>query len=639
MASLPPPSPTVDSPKHTVMSCMIAGNVANFVLFWEKLTSCPWVLQAVSGTYIPFVDTPTQSRVPHPFKFSDEERLIMNGEVLKLFQKGVIVETEHSVGEFISNIFLRPKPDGNYRLILDLTELNKQVEYQHFKMFSLNAAIDLITPGAFMASVDLRDAYYTIPITSSHRKYLRFSWKEILFEFTCLPNGLSPAPRMFTRVLKPIFAELASRGHTLFPYIDDSFIIADTERECKEAVKDLCNLLEQTGFILHKEKSVLQPTKQLKFLGFVLDTDRMLVALTPDKVEKFSVFVHNLGPKGTKVRIRQVAALMGLMTAYTPAVLYGGAHLKALETCKNKALKNAKGNFEKGMYISGEAWTDINWWLRVMGKSPNPIRIDAPEITVTTDASLQGWGAHRGGVATGGRWKREELGVHINALELRAVLLALQSLVPESDKHILIYTDNTTTMIYIRKMGGTKSEICNRVAQEIWAWAEKKRNWLSAAFIPGKLNVLADKHSRQFHDHLEWSLSEILFDRICRDWGTPEVDLFASRNNRKCDIYVSWKPEPESWKVDAFTFKWEMKFFYVFPPFSLIARVARKLKIEGSSAILVTPHWPSQPWFATVRRWARRQLYFPRGKDNLSHQGPLAEKGDVSTTPLVAFLF
>ena len=638
MATLPPPHQAT-SPQKPVKLSSIAGNVEKFCQFWERLTSCRWVLEAIKGVHIPFVDTPTQNRVPHPFKFSDGERQAMNNEVCKLSQKGVIVETNHTQGEFISNVFLRPKPDGNYRLILDLTELNKQVEYQHFKMFSLNTAIDLITPGAFMASVDLRDAYYTIPVNISHRKYLRFIWGQTLYEFTCLPNGLSPAPRMFTRVLKPIFAELASRGHTMFPYIDDSFIIADTEKQCKEAVQDLCTLLEKTGFILHKEKSVLQPTTRLKFLGFVLDTDKMQVSLTPDKLEKFSEAVWDLGPPGTKIKIRQVAGLMGLMTAYTPAVLYGGAHLKTLETCKNTALKKAKGNFEKGMYISAGAWEDINWWVRAMGQSPNPIRLDSPEITVTTDASLEGWGAHRGGVATGGRWRKEEADAHINALELRAVLLALQSLVPESDKYILVYTDNTTTMAYIRKMGGTKSENCNRVAKEIWDWAERNRNWLTAAFIPGKLNVLADKHSRKFHDHLEWSLSEKLYTEICRQWGRPDIDLFASRNNRKSEKYVSWKPEPESWKVDAFTFKWEINFYYVFPPFSLIARVARKLKIEGSNAILVTPHWPSQPWFATVRRWARQQRYFPRRKGNLNHQGPLAEKGDVSTTPLVAFLF
>ena len=82
-------------------------------------------------------------------------------------------------------------------------------------MFSLNTAIDLITPNAFMASVGLRDAYHTKPVIKKHMKYLRIQWKDKLYEYTCLQNGLSPAPRMFTHMLKPIFSERASRGHSI----------------------------------------------------------------------------------------------------------------------------------------------------------------------------------------------------------------------------------------------------------------------------------------------------------------------------------------------------------------------------------------------------------------------------------------
>ena len=327
------------------------------------------------------------------------------------------------------------------------------------------------------------------------------------------------------------------------------------------------------------------------------------------------------------------------MTAYAPAVFYGGAHIKALETCKNKALKRNKGNFERQTRISFEGWIDIQWWMEKVGYAPNPIRLDNPAVIITTDASLQGWGAHIGDLATGGRWLPEEADAHINVLELRAVLLGLQSLVRNENTHIQIFTDNTTTLAYIRKMGGTKSVPCNQMAQQIWGWAEERRNWLTVAFIPGCLNILADSYSREFKDHLEWSLAPDIFKRICKFWGEPQIDLFASRNNFKIAKYVSWRPEPKSWKVDAFTFEWKDFFYYVFPPFNLIARVARKLRIEGSSAILVAPHWPSQPWFAALNRWSRDQRYLPRARDNLLPQGPLLQRGDVSTTPLAVFLF
>ena len=60
----------------------------------------------------------------------------------------------------------------------------------------------------------------------------------------------------------------------------------------------------------------------------------MEVNITPEKIDKFNNFVINLGNKGRKLKIRKVAALIGLMVAYAPAVKYGGAHLKTLEINK-----------------------------------------------------------------------------------------------------------------------------------------------------------------------------------------------------------------------------------------------------------------------------------------------------------------
>ena len=58
-------------------------------------------------------------------------------------------------------------------------------------MENLKSAITLMSPNCYMASIDLKDAYYSVSIDTNHRKYLRFVWKNQLFQFTCLPNGLS----------------------------------------------------------------------------------------------------------------------------------------------------------------------------------------------------------------------------------------------------------------------------------------------------------------------------------------------------------------------------------------------------------------------------------------------------------------
>ena len=149
--------------------------------------------------------------------FLQEEKQALDVQVNTLCTKSIVVPTQYSQCEFISNIFPHPKPNGEVRLILDLTLFNDFIEYKHFKMFSLETAQDLKTPNSWLASVDLKDAYYTILIIQHHRKCLRFFWKGQLYKFTCLPNRLACTPRLFTTILKPIFSKNVKHGtHNVF---------------------------------------------------------------------------------------------------------------------------------------------------------------------------------------------------------------------------------------------------------------------------------------------------------------------------------------------------------------------------------------------------------------------------------------
>ena len=94
------------------------------------------------------------------------------------------------------------KKSGKYRLILNLKGLNQHIEKRHLKMDTLWSAVRLMTPNCFVASINLTDAYYLVPIAEEHCKYLRFYWQGCLYQYTCMPNGLSSAPRCFTKLLK-----------------------------------------------------------------------------------------------------------------------------------------------------------------------------------------------------------------------------------------------------------------------------------------------------------------------------------------------------------------------------------------------------------------------------------------------------
>ena len=92
---------------------------------------------------------------------------------------------------------------------------------------------DMMKKDCWMASVDLKDAYYSVPVAQEERKFLRFLCKGQMFQFVALPNGLASAPRIFTKILTPVYVKLRESGHECFPYIDDSFVVADTVEKCQ----------------------------------------------------------------------------------------------------------------------------------------------------------------------------------------------------------------------------------------------------------------------------------------------------------------------------------------------------------------------------------------------------------------------
>lgn len=86
------------------------------------------------------------------------------------------------------------------------------------------------------------------------------------------------------------------------------------------------------------------------------------------------------------------------------------------------------------------------------------------------------------------------------------------------------------------------------------------------------------------------------------EFGPFDIDLFATHNNAKCKVFVSWFPDPFAFAVDAFTLDWGEFYFYAFPPFALITRSLRKVIDDRAEGILLVPRWPAQPWFPLFRR-------------------------------------
>ncbi|KAK6178364.1 hypothetical protein SNE40_013160 [Patella caerulea] len=339
-----------------------AGRLRFFLSNWEKLTSDPTILDTVAHSHIELYDDEINCTFRKTF-VNQKEEIIIDQELSRLLDMGVIEQADHSQGEFISPIFIRPKKDGKFRLILNLKRFNQNVEYHHFKMESVHSAIKLMKPKCYMASIDLCDAYYGVSVAEEHRKFLRFIWSDSVFQFTCFPNGLACCPRKFTKLLKPVFCTLKQAGYVNVPYIDDSYLQADSAQECWDNVVKTIDLLQSVGFIIHPNKSHFIPSQKVIFLGFVLDSVNMTVKLTDEK----AIYLKNICivtlNHYESIKLRDVAKTLGLMIASSPGVELAKLYYHSLENFKIDALKECKGDFDRHVKIPEYVILDINWWI------------------------------------------------------------------------------------------------------------------------------------------------------------------------------------------------------------------------------------------------------------------------------------
>lgn len=573
------------------------------------------MLGYVKGYKIPFTTKVYQNVEPKnpPSPHGD---MIM--AILNLLQLGAISKCDELNEHFISPVFLTPKSTGGYRFILNLKALNKFLPICHFKMDDIRTVSKLVLHKSFMATIDLKESYFLVPVHKKHRKYLRFRYDKVLYEFNCLPYGHSLAPFVFTKLLKPVMSYLRNNNHTVVSYLDDVICIGDTYEACSNTVQLVVQTFENLGLVINFEKSCTTPNQYCKYLGFIINSNSMCLQLPPEKIQKIRNLISKIRYKES-VQIRDFAKLIGTLTAACPAISYGWVYTKRLEREKYLALLRNNENYNEKMPLNPILREDFSWWSKLSDKNTNKFHDSHFHKEIFTDSSLTGWGAACDDEIARGLWSVNEQTQHINFLELLAAFLGLKAFCKnEKCINVLLRIDNTTAIAYINKMGGIQFPHLNSVTREIWQWCEQRKIYIFASYIRSRENTDADQASRYTNIDTEWELNPNLFRSITVKLGQPTIDLFASRLNKKCCKYLSWQRDPDAYDIDAFTVPWNTYFFYAFPPFAVILKCLRKIANDKATGIFLVPYWPSQPWYPLFKRLVASEIIiFNANKNNL----------------------
>ena len=217
----------------------VKGRLKAHFEFWKRIGTSKYILSVIKDGYVvPFNQVPpsrdlknNNSVLTHG-DFVEEaiNELIFSGRVLELKQKPHVVNP----------LSVSVQKSGKKRLILDLRHVNQFLEKEKVKFEDWKVALNYFQKGSYMISFDLKSGYHHIEINSESQTFLGFAWnfdanrtRRRYFVFTVLPFGLSTAPYIFMKTLRPLVKYWRFNALNLALFLDDGWLTERDEDTCK----------------------------------------------------------------------------------------------------------------------------------------------------------------------------------------------------------------------------------------------------------------------------------------------------------------------------------------------------------------------------------------------------------------------
>ena len=570
---------------------------------------------------------PTEQRVP----VMTTERDVNNYNTQQEFlhRRGMALGLPHR--DFESGVFTVSKSDGGHRLCTDYRMLNKFSEKTKFQMEGVQNVAEMIQRGDFGMLVDLKDAYLTLGLHPSHRKYCRFRCPKtrVRYQWKTVSFGTSEAPKICTKILRPLIGILKSLGIRCLIYIDDLLLLDQDPVRLARAMAIAMELLQvQVGLQLKLSKGNLYPSQVFTCLGVIWDTTKLTCHIPAKRIKAIQSTARRLlkmsepaGKEngGSSVPTRDLARFVGQVVSTSRAIRPAKRRLLFIQHALSKAVR--KTGWNGTTILPASARKALLWWVSEGPWKANGNDIVPPvksiQLSLRTDAATHNAGY--GGEMIRGTQRFQTRGfltqleqkeVFINQFEFLGFENCLWALLPQAvpnrqewkNTHISVELDNVTSIKYGR-VAVSRSIRMSLLGARFFDKVEEAGISLTFQHLAGEANVVADELSRRASSHADWQLDRALFKQLRKTFGVrPVVDLFASSGNTQVVSFFSYNYDHRARGANSFLYSWtNLGVLYAYPPPILLGKVLQKPIVDFCShSIVILPVWMAQTWFPTM---------------------------------------
>lgn len=612
--------------------CSVRGNLAKCYQEWVNIDAPGFILSVIRDGYkIPFIVFPPPKVSPNNGS-ALKEREFVSEAICNLISNKCLEVLDHPPA-IVNPLSVSIQSSGKKRLILDLRHVNLYIFKQKFKCEDLSVALKVMSKGYYLFKFDLKSGYHHVEIFPDHRKYLAFAWDfgdGVLkyFQFAVLPFGLSSAPFLFTKLLKPVVTSWRCKGIPMVIFLDDGLGGGANSIQAKINSLTVNADLLKFGFVINENKSLWEPVQNIIWLGTVLDTNLGFISVTEHRIAKLKSSIDSILKGGcTTVNVRTLAAVVGQIISLTPCV----GDVTRIMTRSLYAVVNTKMSWNSTVELSKEAYAELMFWNQNVDclncRSPW-LPPSIPAKFVYSDASDHACGSfiQNENKVFHQNWSPAERTKSSTWRELKTVELALISFAPSlHSMRIAWFTDNANVASIVHS--GSKVPELQDLALRIFHVCVSFGISLELKWIPRSVNSEAD-HLSRIIDFDDYTLNDDVFHMLDFRWGPHTIDRFACSYNAKLSRFNSRFFQPGTEAVDAFLQNWHFENNWILPPVSQIARVIAHLRVCKAEGTLVIPLWKSsyfwpllcddgRHWNTFVHDWVvlpKFKQLFVRGK-------------------------
>lgn len=304
---------------------------------------------------------------------------------------------------------------------------------------------------------------------------------------------------------------MRKKQHFVLAYLDDYAGTHSGHLQALQGYTDLMALMKELGLKLAEHKC-LPPAQKIEWLGFLVDTVQMTIAVPEEKLKQV---LNECGKWTSKKRAnkKMIQSILGKLIYISACVNQGRKFVaRILDTLRAMGPKN-------WTWVNQEFKKDIEWFQRyaAMSNGIHLYRIDRPSILIECDSSTSGAGGNSGPFCYSWEYTKEHTDRFsaIHQLEAVNIVVAFRTLAHIHDiksAHVTILTDNSASSCALQT-GKTKDLVLASCSRELWLEAARSDLEITIQHKPGAELILADALSRRHADKNKAKLA----DSIIRD--------------------------------------------------------------------------------------------------------------------------